>query len=368
MRLVTIDRCQPGQIVGKQIYNVNGSVLLTKGSKLTERVIKRLKKLNVSTFYIEDELSEGIEILDIIPEELRIEAEITITEGFKTIAELHHNKANLQSMMKSGRAIRSFQKVFRDILDCLIDHYQALSLLATTKVYENHIFTHSLNVSIYSCQLGLENGLPLKQIEEIGLGAMLHDLGKMYVPQEILTKPGELTREEYELVQKHCELGFETLRKIHEFPLTAAHCAFQHHERMDGKGYPRGLKEHEIHKYAKIIGVCDVFDAVTSPRAYRPAYLPHQGIEILSAGAGTQFDANQVKAFKECIAIYPQGMTVKLDDGRAGIVTMYNYKAAGRPEIRIIRDEENQSIKPYEMDLAAEENMNIEIIEAAPLL
>lgn len=368
MRLEHLDGCQAGTKLGKSIYNENGKVLLSSGTELTDRLIAKLKKYKVSTIYIEDEASEGIEIVESIPEELLVKAVNEIRDGFKTVSELNSNGSNFQGMIKSGRAIRSFQKVFRDILSCLTENKNALNLLATTKIHENYVYHHSINVSIYACQLAIENGLPLKNIEEIGLGAMLHDLGKVYIPLEILNKPGKLTDEEFEQVKSHCELGFETLRKIHEIPLTVAHCALQHHERIDGLGYPRGLRDDEIHKYAKIISVVDVFDAVTNPRAYRPSMLPHKGLEVLYAGNGTQFDSKQIHLFRDCIAIYPQGLTVKLSDGRTGIVKKYNFHAVGRPEIRIIRNEENQDVVPYEIDLSENDNLTIEIVEAGALL
>jgi len=368
VRLLPLDKCQPGVILGKSIYHENGKALLTKGTKLTDQLIASLKRFHIYTIYIEDEQSEGIEIIESVPEPILIEAMEVITNGLNNIVELNTNHSNFQGMMKSGRVIRSFQKIFRDILGALKDNPTALNLLATTKIHDNHVYTHSLNVAIYACQLAIENGLPLKSIEDIGLGAMLHDIGKMYIQPEILNKPGKLTEDEFELMKTHCQIGFDMLRKVYEIPLTVAHCAFQHHERIDGTGYPRGLKGEEIHKYAKILSVADVFDAVTSHRVYRPALLPHRGLELLYAGVDTQLDRQQVSLFKKCIAIYPQGMTVKLNDGRTGIVTNYNFLSVERPQIRVIKDEEGQDIKPYEMDLASTENIPIEIIDADPLL
>lgn len=368
MRLVNIEQCESGTILGKSIYHESGRVLLAEGTSLTDSLINRLKQLEIPTIYIEDEWSEGIDIIESIPNELRVEASQVITEGLDAVAEMRNSPRSLQGMMKTGRVVRSMQKVFKDILSNLLENRVALNLLATTKAHENHVYHHSLNVSIYACQLAIENGLPIRNIEEIGLGAMLHDLGKMYIPKEILNKPGKLTEEEFKVMESHCELGFNILKKIHEIPLPVSHIALQHHERMDGAGYPRGLKGEEIHKYARIISVADVFDAVTSHRSYRPAMLPHQGIEILFGGNGTQFDRRQVESFKNCIAIYPPGITVKLNDGRTGIVSKYNFNAVGRPEIRIIRDEYDQEIKPYEIDLGEMKHLSVGIIGAEALL
>ncbi|MCP8616245.1 HD-GYP domain-containing protein [Salirhabdus salicampi] len=368
MRLIRVDHCDTGMTLGKTIYNERGSVLLAQGTELHKGLLKKLTQHGIHTIYIEDDLSEGIEVIDSIPIELRNEAVQVITEGLNTITSTTSNKNNLQNMMKSGRVVRSINKVFKDILSCLRENRTAINLLASTKIHDNYVYSHSVNVAIYSCQLALENGLLLKNIEEIGLGAMLHDVGKMYIDPNILNKPGKLTMEEYEEVKKHSELGYQTLRKIHEIPLPVAHCALQHHERIDGKGYPRGIIGEEIHNYSKILSVADVFDAVTSHRVYRPAVLPHKALELLYSGSGTQFESKQVQLFKGCIAIYPEGLTVKLDDGRTGIVSKYNFHAVGRPQIRIIKNEEDKEVIPYEIDLATNENLSLEIVEAAALL
>ncbi|MFD1735908.1 HD-GYP domain-containing protein [Bacillus salitolerans] len=369
MRLVPLERCESKMMLGQSIYDGNGRVLLAKGTELSDRLIQRLKKLHIYSVYIEDELSQGIEIVESVPERLRIEAVNVITDSLNTIAELKDTSgSNLQGMMKTGRAIRSLQKVFKDLLSCLSENRTVINLLATTKIHGNDIYQHSLNVTIYACQLAIENGLPLKNIEEIGLGAMLHDVGKVFISHEVLNKPGKLTEEEYEYVKKHTELGFDLLRKIHEIPMTVSHCALQHHEKLDGTGYPRGLKETEIHSYAKIISVADVFSALTSHRAYRTPFLPHEALEILYAGSGSQFESKQIQLFKGCIAIYPQGLTVKMNDGRIGIISDYNFHSVGRPKVRIIRDEYNQKIVPYEIDLSSKEHLTLDIIESDPLL
>ncbi|UII54213.1 HD-GYP domain-containing protein [Cytobacillus spongiae] len=368
MRLITIDRCEAGLELGKSIYNDKGHILLSKGTKLTDPLIKSLKKHQVFTIYIEDKDSEGIDIIESIPEELRMESLHIVTEGLIKISELSPNARKIDGMFKTGRAIRSFQKVFRDLLGCLKENPTALNLLATTKVHDHYIYNHSLNVAIYACQLALENGLPLNKIEEIGLGAILHDVGFAFISQETLNQPRKLTVEEYNYVKTHTELGFDLLRKIHEIPLPVAHCALQHHERIDGTGYPRGLKEQEIHPYAKILSVADVFDAVTNHRVYREGILPHKGIQILIEGSGTQFDPKQVNHFKKCVAIYPEGLSVTLNNGLSGIVSTYNFDSAGRPTIRILKDEEGHRVTPYEIDLSLSMHEDVEIVEAEGLL
>src|SRR5690606_27436880 len=137
-------------------------------------------------------------------------------------------------------------------------HQQAISLLTDVFIHDHYTFQHSLNVTIYSLAVGMKLGYNEAQLEELGIGAILHDIGKLAIPLEILNKQAKLTAEEYQPVQVHTTNGFLLLRKIQELPLLAAHCAYQHHERLDGSGYPRGLKGDEIHPYSKLLANTDV--------------------------------------------------------------------------------------------------------------
>jgi putative nucleotidyltransferase with HDIG domain len=227
-------------------------------------------------------------------------------------------------------------------------------LLADVYAYDHYIFTHSLNVTMYTLAIGMKLNLPEKDLEILGLGAILHDVGKMKIPEQILLKPDRLSQEEYEEIKKHAEEGFQILRKIPTVSLVVAHCAYQHHERLDGSGYPRGIKDKEIHFFGKIIAVADVFDAVTSNRVYRKALLPHEGLEILYSGSGTLFDQKIIEAFRQAVAVYPSGITVELNDGRKGIVSQQNVGLSDRPIIRILEEKGIEVNCPYELDLKNE--------------
>lgn len=195
-------------------------------------------------------------------------------------------------------------------------------------------------------------------MESLGVGALLHDIGKILIPSHILNKPTQLSDEEFELVKAHTEYGFDILRRQDQFPSVVAHCAYQHHERIDGSGYPRQLKGNEIHQFGKIIGIADVFDAMTSNRVYRDAMLPHDAMEVLYGGAAIKFDKNMVEQFKKTIALYPNGITVSLSDGRKGIVIRQHPHLFHRPVIRIV-EEDGQEVAPYDIDLSKVLNVMI---------
>lgn len=355
MRLLTTESLCPGVILGKTIYNERGTILVSEGATLTQAIINRLVGLNVNYVYIKDEKTKDIVPVSSISDQLRVEAVQTIESTF---AQIHINDKLQNSIVVEKAAVR-FTQLIRSIMDGLRGNHELLSLLADVFVYDNYIFSHSLNVALYSIAVGMELKLDEKQLETLGMGAILHDVGKMLIPFEILGKSEKLTEEEYELVKKHPEYGFQLLKKIHTVSLHVAHCAYQHHERLDGSGYPRGLKDNEIHDLGKIIAVADVFDAVTSNRVYRSAMLPHEGLEILYAGAGSKFEIPIVEAFRRAVAIYPNGLSVVLNDGRKGVVSGQNIGIGDRPIIRILEEIDQPLVKTYEVDLKSSPKLMI---------
>jgi len=223
------------------------------------------------------------------------------------------------------------------------------------------LFCHSLNVAIYTLALAIAMKLNKHQCFEIGMGALLHDIGKMKIPRKILDKPGKLTHEEFEEIKRHTEYGFDILRRAEDIPLLSAHCAFQHHERLNGTGYPRQLSGGEIHLYGKIMAVADVFDAMTTNRVYRQGHLPNDALEHLFAGANILYDQKVVDLFRDTISLYPVGATVRLSTGESGVVVKNNRMYPQRPVIRIFSDQADQPLRsPYELDLS--KHMSVTII------
>lgn len=350
MRLVATNTVKSGAILGKPIFNDKGQILLNEDVELRELVITRLLNLGINYIYIKDKETENIVVTENISEKLRKEAILMIESTFHEIfrAPIHEQTFIMEKSSKQ------FKGLVRQLLTELKNNPNLLTLLSDVYTYDNYIFTHSLNVTMYTLALGLELKLPIKELEILGLGAILHDVGKMKIPEAILFKPGRLTEGEYEKVKMHAEDGYQILRNVQSLPLLVAHCAYQHHERLNGSGYPRGIKGNEIHLYGKIIAVADVFDAVTSNRVYRNAMLPHEGLEILYGGSGDLFEPKIVEAFRKSIAIYPNGLTVELSDGRKGVISKQNVGLSDRPIIRILEENGKPLIHTYELDLKSE--------------
>ncbi|MGP4040598.1 HD-GYP domain-containing protein [Gracilibacillus sp. D59] len=347
MRLVPTKFIRAGIELAKPIYDARGRVLLQKNIRLTESMVNRLKSSGITYVFTREEDTDDIIVHPPIPDQQRIEAVQKIKETFRSFESEDLTKNNYLL----EKAALKLEQLVKEIANELSKNDDVIHYLSDLLIIDDYVFSHSLNVSMYTLALAQELKLKDKDLEQLGLGAVLHDIGKIIIPDEILNKSGKLSDMEFKLVKAHTEYGFDLLRKAHNIPLLVAHCAYQHHERLDGSGYPRGIKADDIHPFARIIGVADVFDAVTSNRVYRDAMLPHEGLEILYTGAGTQFDMHLVETFKKTVALYPNGLTVYLSDGSEGVVAQQNYQMFERPIIRVLK-ENGLKVKPYDLDLS----------------
>ncbi|MFS0674356.1 HD-GYP domain-containing protein [Ornithinibacillus sp. 179-J 7C1 HS] len=354
MRLVATATIQPGDILGQTIHRDNGTILLHNGVPLTKRLIERLEEQGITYVYIEDEETKDIDIEPAISERLRQDATSSMKKLFGNIQ---------QSKLKANTSViadetRNLSDIISRIMGEIDSHEESISLLTDIYLTDDYIFQHSLNVAIYSLAIGAQLKLNAKELSELGKGAILHDIGKLFIDPDIVQKPDQLTDEEYEMMKTHTTLGYDYLRKNRHYSSVIAHCAFQHHERINGTGYPRGLKGSEIHLFAQIIGAADVFDAVTSNRVYRKAMLPHEGLELLYSSAVNQFDIRIIEAFKNSVAVYPNGISVELNDNRQGVVLKQNKHICDRPVVRILK-ERGQKVEPYTIDLSKQLNVII---------
>lgn len=349
MRLVPITMCQPGMKLAKRIYSEDGLILLGERMELTATLIRRLRECGISFVYIQDSKTEDLVIPDLVSDETRLRALATIKSSFREMT-TSPNRAK-------GTTYPYIAKQFRNIMTMLLDelssHQEAMVMLMNMGVVDNYLFQHSLNVCIYTSLLGMADGYSKEELMTLGLGALLHDIGKTQIPAEVLLKPGALTKEEFEVMKQHAEHGYRLLKDEANIPLLVAHCAFQHHERLDGSGYPRGIKGNEIIDYAKWIGLVDSYDAMTTARVYRKPMLPHQAIEALYVGTGTQYELRMVQLFRDKVAIYPLGVAVTLNTGERGIVVDVHAVCPHRPVVRVLYNEAGEELAaPYEVDLA----------------
>lgn len=343
MRRLQVDELIQGMTVARTIYNSEGRVLLHAGIKLDKMYIQRLKEMNISSVYVYDPLDKNVEL--IIPE---VVSEKTRTGTVKAVKD---NFENLEQGRKLN--VRAVKTMVDKILDELLLNNSVLVHLTDIRAYDDYTFAHSVNVSILSIMTGITMYYNDIKLKELGIGAILHDIGKTRIDKSILNKPDDLTREEFAEIKKHTEYGFNILRQYDEISLLSAHIAYQHHERWDGNGYPRNLAGEDIHEYARIVAVADVYDALLADRPYRPSYTINQAITILNRMSGIYLDPRCVTALIANIAVYPIGSIVELNTGDIGIVVDVNKEMPTRPILKIVYDRSTQKVcRPHEIDLS----------------
>ncbi|MHA0857793.1 HD-GYP domain-containing protein [Paenibacillus sp. CMAA1364] len=349
MRLVPVNKLQDGMKIGKKIYSTEGVTLLAEGVELTGTLIRRLKELDIGFIYIQDKWTEDIIIPEVLHEETRREAMKAIRTSFQQISSPTSSSTPVKGYRHLGR---QFSAVMDSILDDLRSQELPMIMLMDMNTTDSFLYKHSLNVCVYTLILGAASGMNQDKLKVLGMGSLLHDIGKTQIPLKILMKPGKLTDEEYQQMKSHADIGYKILKDESDIPLLAAHCALQHHERLDGTGYPRGLKGSEIHEFAQLLGLADSFDAMTTHRVYKPAMLPHQAVEVLYGGSGTLYDQHMLEIFRDKVAIYPPGIGVRLSTGESGVVCKIDPMLPHRPVVRIMSNCQGELLKcPYDLDL-----------------
>ncbi|WP_163194126.1 HD-GYP domain-containing protein [Clostridium thermarum] len=349
MRLEFINRVCDGEVLGKSILSSDGKILLRAGVKLTSQYINKLRELGVFYVYIEDHRLEDICVEDERLLELKkdtIKNMSVIMKGINNCSRANFNK--------------SLRKV-EELIDYIIDDGVVSGSLCDIKTYDNYTYLHSIDTGIMAAYMGLAFNFKERELKDLGIGAVLHDIGKTKINCNIINKTGALNEEELMEIRKHPSYGAEILRKNYSISKSIIDIVEQHHERMDGRGYPYGLKGWEISKYAKLVSVCDVYDAVSSDRSYRKKLKPNESYELILAGSGTAFEDEVVKKFKETFSVYPLGCCIRLSNGVEGYVIKQNNNFPDRPIIRVLYDTETKSPIPfYEIDLLKENSLTVE--------
>lgn len=329
--------------LAKTIYSSNGAILLAKGTKLNSKLLDRLKIAGINEIYIEDKISQDIEIEDIITEKTRMESKKIIIETMNDIK--MHKEINY-------KAINS---TVHNIINDILSNDNILINLSDIKTNDDYTFSHSVNVCILSIVVGVSLGYDEQKLKKLGIGTLLHDIGKIIIPQEILNKPGKLTEDEFEIMKTHTVKGYDMLKNKIDIEPLSRYVVLSHHEKWDGSGYPNNLKGENIHEFARISSITDVYDALTSHRVYRKKMQPYEAMEYILAMSNTQFDGNIVKKFYNHVAIYPNGTIIKLNTGDVAIVIDSNQKMPTRPLVKLILDPRGRKyISYHEINLQKE--------------
>uniref|UniRef100_UPI0030840B6D HD-GYP domain-containing protein n=1 Tax=Desulforadius tongensis TaxID=1216062 RepID=UPI0030840B6D len=342
---MSIDYVKPGMKLAKSIYDSNGRVLLNKGVVLNENYVQKLKELSIPAVYIDDGLVPELKIDDVIAEETRLNAVCNVKKIF--------NKDVENNIAKNIIVHPEVFKSVNEIIEDLLSNSDIMVNLNDIRSTDDYVFGHSVNVCVLALITGIALGYERKRLYNLAVGAMLHDIGKIKVPKEILNKPGKLTADEFEIIKKHSQWGFEILKSNPNISITSRVAAYQHHERFNGQGYPQGLSGNEIHEFAQIVGLVDMYDAITANRVYRKAFPPHEAFEMIAGSGDYLFKYDIVKAFLDHVAAYPAGTFVQMNTGEIAVVMGTDKGMSLRPRLKILYDALGKPLKqPLYLNLA----------------
>jgi HD-GYP domain-containing protein (c-di-GMP phosphodiesterase class II) len=333
VRYIDVNSVEPGQILGRSIFSSNGTVLLTENVQLTVYMISTLKRVGVTMVYIKDPQFDDVELEEVVSEETKRAVMGKMIETFDAI--------------RSGKDFHTKQLSITvdKLLEEIFENKDVLVQLTDIRSDDNYHYVHALNVCMMSVLVGLNCGFNAQQLKELAIGALLHDIGKIGLEPEEEAASGK---------KHHTWRGFEIIKSKHEFSLMSAHVALQHHERVDGKGLPRGIDGDTIHPYAKIVAIANAYDNMVAPRSSSgKPIMPHEACERLMAMAGNELDRDYVIEFLKIVSVYPTGITVQLTTRETGVIVGQHRGLPSRPIVRIVRvDGGMNDMQVKEIDLA----------------
>ncbi len=341
MRFVPVNCLKEGMISARQIVGRQGELLVNSGAVIYDSYAKRIRELGYSGIYIEDKLSEDIEVVEIINQDLR----------FKTVKAVKNTFAMMESgKIATERQMKELSSLIDGIVDEALSNKGLMINMMDLKIFDDYTFYHSVNATVLSVVLGISLNMNRDQLYKLAVSAMLHDIGKVFIPKEILNKPGKLNENEFEIMKSHSFRGYQYLKEHCDIPVLSYIGILHHHEKYDGTGYPSNTKGEQISLFGRIIAVADIYDALTSDRPYRKAMMPSEAAEYVMGAGGTVIDPNLAKMFMQNIAPYPIGVCVLLSNNYQGLVVENYRDCCTRPKIKVIR-QDNREVTPYIMDL-----------------
>jgi putative nucleotidyltransferase with HDIG domain len=247
---------------------------------------------------------------------------------------------DVETQLKLGRVfeVEPLQRLVNSLLNNLFTDPAAVLGLTAIKSHDDYTLNHSINVCILSLSLGAQLGLDKESLHSLGLSALLYDLGKVRVPEDILNKESPLTADEWSIIKSHASEGADLLKRIQLTDQMPMIVAYEHHQRHDMQGYPEPRGATEQHLFSKVVALCDAYDAMTTSRPFRREIRPDKALAVLMQGRGKAYDPALTKSFVAMLGIYPMGAVVRMDDGSTGVVYRVNRDDLLRPRVKVLID------------------------------
>ena len=362
---------------------LDGTPLMER-AELSQKLVERLRdgKIQGVTFlkgYTSAELRSLVELLGQdatstdVGQELRHRGVLHILLVKTGVDEERESQQEVVDLVRAGviynRALQTTRRIFQEarlgkvpsltevhrvvesLVAGILKRKNSLLALTMIKSYDEYLFNHSVNVGILTMALGETLKLDLASLRELGLGALLHDIGKIRIPESVTRKLLDLTEEEWHLIKTHPEEGVRILQQMGVRSEIVLRVVKEHHVRFDRKGYPTLGEKEDVHPYSMLVTISDSYDAMTTVRPYRPAFEPSQAIAKMKSLSGSVFDPQMLHRFVEMLGIHPPGAAVRLTTGEIGVVTRPGTEDTARPWVRIIQDREGNRVDGGEVSL-----------------
>lgn len=380
-----LEDVQPGMVLGVGLRNRKGHTLLGPGQILTPEYLGRLKELGYCALWIDDEDTRDIPYEDTLSEATRLATTAAIQDTFgMTWHETEKLRSASVDDVRGTLEDRRFQQTFADskVVERLTENVDVVvgevldravcTGLGSLRTHSTYLYHHCLDSAVTAAMIGRLLGYDKKMLNQLAVGCILHDIGSIFVDSEILDKPGALSDEEFKRVKDHTILGYLFIRDSLRIGLVPAHIAYQHHERQDGAGYPRGLtssnraqKGAEMHlpgritPFAEIAAIADFHDACSSDRPHRGRLAPDVVWQMMRTAGGAHLNREMVEVFLGVLPPYPVGTMIEVTSGawqdHRAVVAKAHADDMHRPIIRVLENGSGERIEPVDVDLRHEE-------------
>ncbi len=345
VRSIPIDEVRAGMVVDMTIVDERGRHLVEAGTSLNKYVISRLKTMGLSVVPVREVRPDVVEKKydvnhdDLLSEKAKEQVKKLRRNDPAKLHLEHEVKRRVQTgvhqiftTQNPRQIMTAAESISRDLM-AAIEKNKAVSInMNDLRMNDEYTFQHSVDVASISMIIATQLKRPKSEIYEIGMTGLMHDIGKMRVPNEIVNKPDKLTSEEFTIMKKHSQFGYDMIKDNPDIPKNVALGVLEHHEKLDGSGYPNGLKNDEIGFYAKILTVADIYDALVTDRVYRKGYSPREAMDILMSMTG-QLDIGVLNSFFATMVMYPVDSIVHLSNGELARVVRQNANYYHRPVV-----------------------------------
>ncbi|MCV2885906.1 HD-GYP domain-containing protein [Aestuariibacter sp. AA17] len=365
MKKISIDELKPGMYV-QGIVKQQGNLKIKSQGKVTHAdVVRRLKQKGILELLIDP--SRAFEPQPTSEEPITASfpkasanqsANVQFDDEITKAKKLHHKGKALQKRLLDtvARGLPIDISIPREFTEQLVGSIDrnpnALMCMTKMREKDSYLFEHSLNVAILLANFAKHMGMSDKDIRELAFAGFLHDIGKIQIPDEILHKPGRLTEQEMSVMKLHVERGISVLEDM-KIPAHIIRTMAEHHERLDGLGYPKGLRGEQISFAGRMIAIVDTYDAITADRCYKPGMPSQTALKILLKDAPAKYDKHLVEQFVKCVGIFPVGGLVELNSGSVAVVVKQQDKAPLKPVVKAFYSiKGNHFLAPKEIDLS----------------